>query len=127
MSEPERATIPISTKPQCPPDVPPEVSAEFARVVALLGSRAAPSDSDAILMYCTAWCTWRGAQATVAREGRVVSIGGTVAPHPALSIASQAHRELLVLAKELGLTPLSRGKIKVDDELEQLLQEAESE
>jgi P27 family predicted phage terminase small subunit len=104
----------VSNAPKCPTDAPPEVQTEFARLVAILGDRLRPEDEFALLMFATAWATWRNAQADVARDGRVVMSGGTACPHPALSVAHQAHRELLQLAKELGLSPAQRKRLRID-------------
>lgn len=104
-------SIPIRTGPSCPPDVPAEVAAEFNRVVQHLGRRAESADAYTILMFATAWTTWRKAQADVAEQGAVVMSGGTPCPHPALAVAHQAHGQLLALAKELGLTAASRKKL----------------
>lgn len=108
------ATIPLRTAPPCPPDTPPEVAAEFARVAGLIGERLRPEDEFALLMFATAWTTWRRAQADVARDGAVVMSGGTACPHPALSVAAQAHGQILALAKELGLSPAQRKRLKLD-------------
>ena len=106
-----KRTIPIKQTLPAPCELPPDEAAEYARLAEVLGERLKPEDAYPIAMLATAWVTWRTAQADVARDGRVVMSGGTACPHPALSVAAQAHSQIVQLAKELGLTPASRKKL----------------
>ncbi len=119
MPQRDRMTVPMNTGPTCPPDVPQEVRDEFDRLVGLLGVRATSADALALLMLATSWTTWRKATAEVARLGLVVMSGGTAIANPSLAIAAQAHRQIVELCRELGLTPTSRKKLapeEFDDE-----------
>jgi P27 family predicted phage terminase small subunit len=99
------------TRPACPADVPSEVATEFDRLAELLGSRGAPEDAYLLLLFAEAWTTWRSAQHQVAEQGSVVMSGGAAIPHPALSVAAQAHGQIVALARELGFSPAARAKL----------------
>src|SRR3954468_22977529 len=92
-------------------DMAPDVRAEFTRILSMLTTRLRPEDEYAVTMLATAWVTWRKAQADVEVQGRVVMSGGTAIANPALSVANQAHTQILALARELGLTPAARKKL----------------
>lgn len=111
MSRPEsRPTIPISTPLECPTGVPDDIRAEFEHLRGLLGARLHAENCHLLLMLATAWTTWRGAQADVARDGRIVMSGGTAIGHPALAIAHQAYGQIVTLSRELGISPASRKR-----------------
>jgi len=109
-----KKALPMHSPPVCPPEVPQDIRAEFDRLAKLLGERLRPEDSDLLLLYAAAWATWRSAQADVARDGRVVMSGGTAIPHPALTVAGQAHQQILALSRELGIGPSQRKRLKLD-------------
>jgi P27 family predicted phage terminase small subunit len=96
---------------KCPADVPPEVAAEFERIVGLMGERAVEADCLTVLMLAHSWTTWRKAIADVHKLGTVVMSGGTAIPNPSLGVAHQAHMQIVTLCKELGLTAASRKKV----------------
>ena len=106
-----RVTIPLKETPVCPLDATQDVQQEFARLLDLMGDRAASADSLALLMLATSWTTWRKATAEVARLGLVVMSGGCAISNPNLAIAAQAHNQVLTLCRELGLTPSARRKL----------------
>ncbi len=110
-----RVTIPLREMPSCPSDVPQDVKQEFARLLELMGDRAASTDALTLLMLATSWVTWRKATTEVARLGLVVMSGGTAIANPHLAVANQAHRQIVELCKELGLTPNARRKLQIED------------
>jgi P27 family predicted phage terminase small subunit len=91
------------------------VRKEFKRLLGLMGDRAASADALAILMLATSWITWRKATAEVARLGLVVMSGGTAIANPHLAVANTAHRQIVELCKELGLTPSARRKLDIEE------------
>ena len=106
-----RVKIPLPQRPTCPADASLEVAAEFARLVKLMDARATEADEITLLMLATSWLTWRRATAEVAKLGNVVMSGGTAIANPSLSVAHQAHGQIVTLCKELGLTAASRKKL----------------
>lgn len=103
-----------NTAPACPPDVPPEIAAEFDRLLEMMDGRATPADTITLLMLATSWTTWRRATAEIHRLGNVVMSGGMAVPNPSLSIAHQAHGQIVKLAKELCLTAASRKQLQAE-------------
>jgi P27 family predicted phage terminase small subunit len=93
-------------------ELPKDVATEVRRLVAELGARLRPEDEYAVIMLATAWATWKKAQADVESQGRVVMSGGTAIANPALTVAEKAGREIVTLARELGMTPAARKKLR---------------
>lgn len=96
--------------PKCPPDMPQDVRDEFARLHALMGTRAKDEDRNLLAMLAQSWVTWRKAQAQVAEFGITVMSGGCAISNPALSTAAQAHRQIVEISRELRITPSARKR-----------------
>ncbi len=75
------------------------------------------ADRPALAAYCTAWSRWVEAEAMVKKFGAIVKSPekGFPMKSPYLSIADQAMETMRKLLVEFGLTPSSRGRIKVPD------------
>jgi P27 family predicted phage terminase small subunit len=105
----------MTTIPTYSPDLPEDVRQQFDRLVSLMDGRATPADAITLTMLATSLTTWQKATAEVARLGNVVMSGGTAIANPSLGIAAQAHRQIVELCRELGLTAASRRKLAPPD------------
>src|SRR4051812_37243835 len=90
---------------------------EWQRVLSLIAAACAVAqpDADVIAAYCETLVLFRQAVAQVARDGITYTAdGGLVKRQPAVSIASDARKDLLRLAGELGMTPIARQRLRID-------------
>jgi P27 family predicted phage terminase small subunit len=72
-------------------------------------------DVDALAIYCASWSMWVEAEKQLEEQGLTVpGRSGTMKANPWLAVANQARRQMLAMAQEFGMTPLSRGRIKVE-------------
>jgi P27 family predicted phage terminase small subunit len=70
-------------------------------------------DRDALMLYCSTWSRYVAAAAKVQDLGLVVSSpAGVPIQNPFLSVLNVAMSQLVVLAKQLGLTPAARGDLR---------------
>jgi P27 family predicted phage terminase small subunit len=115
----EREPAPIPGTPDPPEWLDAEAKAEWARVVLDLQAMGLLSRADrpAIAAYCTVWSRWVEAEAMVKKFGSIVKSPekGFPMKSPYLSIADQAMEAMRKYLVEFGLTPSSRGRIKVPD------------
>ena len=110
-------------KPIVPPRPPtwlsPVAKAEWKRVtrdLARLGIIHPVLDVTILACYCSTYSLWRDATAQVTAEGMTYKTdAGLVKRHPGVAIAAQAARDLLSFGAELGLSPISRTKLRVDE------------
>jgi P27 family predicted phage terminase small subunit len=90
---------------------------EWDRVIALVagaGAIAKP-DADVLAAYCETLVIFRAATQELRRDGITYEAdGGLVKRHPSTSIAAEARKDLIRYAAELGLTPISRQRLKVE-------------
>ena len=120
------ARDPIFTPPEGFPTPPDSLSrdelAEWEKVCALLSERRAltPADATAIELYCVTLVAWRNERILLEQEGSLINftmfksgheITNTV-PNPRSKVCRNLARQLLDLAKELGITPRSRAAVK---------------
>jgi P27 family predicted phage terminase small subunit len=106
----------VEGEPEAPGNLEGEALAEWGRVVAELKSMGVLSRTDrAILVrYTTAWDRHRMAVNAIKRYGLVVkSAGGSLKSNPATNLANQCDAIMLRCLAEMGLSPASRGKVKV--------------
>jgi P27 family predicted phage terminase small subunit len=89
----------------------PVASAEWDAVVADLDARGvlARSDRGILAAYCNAYSRLAGLAGSASTLTAPAYGGKSVKANPAMRLASQAARELAAFARELGLTPASRG------------------
>jgi P27 family predicted phage terminase small subunit len=115
----DREPPPLEGVPEPPDWLDAEAQAEWGRVTADLLSMGLLSRADrpALAAYCTAWSRWVEAEAMVKKYGSIVKSPDKGFPmkSPYLSIADQALETMRKLLVEFGLTPSSRGRIKVPD------------
>lgn len=83
-------------------------------------------DTGALALYCQAFDQWREAQNKLKRAQLVVTNSrGDEVVSPWVRVSNMAVQQMVRLASELGITPASRSRIKVEppqeeDEFEQL-------
>jgi P27 family predicted phage terminase small subunit len=120
-----RARRPEATgeRPRMPRDLTPNQRTTWREIVSLLSARGTltAGDGPAIVAYAEVAERLRLAQEALTREGLVVQItvldkkGRPVThskPNPYVRIAEQAERMLHAYRRELGLTPLTRDRVK---------------
>lgn len=66
-------------------------------------------DVDAVAEYCATFAIWRKAVETLDREGITLE----ARKHPAAGIADAAVKTLLAIAREIGLTAVSRQRLNL--------------
>ncbi len=101
----------------CPSWMPKEAKKEWRRVVKLLqseGKEFTQKDVKAMEAYCTNYAKWKQCETVLAETGMTMSVGenGYIQQRPEVSIANKAQQEMRAWAKELGLTPASRQRMK---------------
>jgi P27 family predicted phage terminase small subunit len=107
---------PTPGKPSCPRWLSPSARAEWRRVAPELDRMGLLTilDRAALAAYCTAYARWQEANAVLAREGMVIpGWRGALRKHPCVTIMRAAEATMRGFAVELGLTPLSRGRLSV--------------
>lgn len=103
--------------PTCPDHLGPIAREEWDRVTKLLGpAKLAPPEARAALAgYATAWQRWVEAEEQLKTLGPVVkSPNGYPIQNPYLSIANTALKQVKEFMTELGMTPSSRSRIKLN-------------
>ena len=72
-------------------------------------------DLDALQNYCEAWSLYREAMRTIEKDG--ITYEGINGPrkHPAVQIAETSWKTMLALQERLGLTPLARQRLRIED------------
>ena len=77
-------------------------------------------DGVALGLLCETFVQYQAARRVVEREGMLAtSEKGTAYQHPALGIANGARREMLTWAREFGMTPSARSRIRVETKEEE--------
>lgn len=99
--------------PEPPEWLSDEATAEWRRVVPGLVRLdiLKPEDRAVLVAYCETWATFVDATQVVRYEGLTIEAKQGTLPHPAVSIARNAGRELRVFAAHFGLTPSSEGAV----------------
>jgi P27 family predicted phage terminase small subunit len=113
------------------PDAPAQLSdaekSVWDSVVVLLEHRRAltPGDATALMLYCQVFVELRAERALLDREGRVETVskldrlGREIlirATNPRVRIVRDLERQLFMIVKELGLTPLRRHNVRATKE-----------
>ena len=101
----------------CPPELTdPEAIAEWHRTIAPAVGTGHVTSADRVfaIAHCELWATWRSQLADALRHPHVVAVGQHQHPMPNPARV-MSNKTLLILAKvdaELGLTPVSRTRVK---------------
>jgi P27 family predicted phage terminase small subunit len=73
-----------------------------------------PLDANVLAMYCMAWARWVEAEEQLTRIGPVVKTkNGNLIQNPYLAVANRAMDQMLLYARELGMTPSARSRIQL--------------
>ncbi len=90
---------------------------EWDRAVAAMPWLYTAADIPTLTVYVVAWVMFRNALAQVAREGSFTtgSMGQRVS-HPCLGIASTQAEIILRAADRLGMSPIARSRLAVQDQ-----------
>ncbi len=73
-----------------------------------------PLDANVLAMYCMAWARWVEAEEQLTRIGPVVKTkNGNLIQNPYLAVANKSMEQMLLYARELGMTPSSRSRIQL--------------
>lgn len=111
----------LAAIPRPPSWLGKDAKAEWRRVVPLLVERRILTDGDlgTVANYANAIGTVRAAQAELARTGLCfVTSSGQMKRNPAAGIVAEFSGLALRLAAELGLTPVSRSRPAIRDDLD---------
>lgn len=96
-----------------------DARAEWKRVMPSLVSRRILTEADlgSLENYCMAMAIVRQMERVLRKEGcTYVDAKGSIKRHPATAIFADSMNRARLLACELGLTPVSRGRPEVDDD-----------
>lgn len=104
--------------PKMPTWLPAEAQAEWRRVLPILKEMGTVSaaDQSIIASYCLAVADLQIASEILDRDGMTVPGEGSLRPHPACGIQRHAMHAIRILGGELGLSPMSRGRLRVPHE-----------
>ena len=107
------ASAPVKKIPRTPPAMlTGHASAEWRRIVPLLGDRVNQLDHAVLVAYCLVFARFVEAEAEIAESGLfVVTPNGYRGQAPAVPISGKALGLVHKLARELGLTPDARSKL----------------
>jgi P27 family predicted phage terminase small subunit len=73
-----------------------------------------PLDANVLAMYCIAYARWLEAEEQLTRIGPVVKTkNGNLIQNPYLAVANRAMEQMLLYARELGMTPSARSRIQL--------------
>ena len=85
-----------------------------AKILAEEGKDFTDKDLKALEAYCTNYAKWQRCEQIIDEKGYSMEVGdnGYEQQRPEVSIANKAQTELRAWAKELGLTPAARQRMK---------------
>lgn len=109
--------------PACPSWVPAEGRREWRRLVPILDRAGVLSHLDRAVLasFCTTYARLVEAEKAISDRGILVEgYRGSIVKNPAVQVARDARAALVVLARELGLSPKAREALRVplDDDIE---------
>lgn len=105
------------TLPRCPSHLDAEAKREWRRIAKELHRLGILDgiDRHALAAFCKCWSLWVKAEQQLAGEDLVVmSDKGNLYQNPIVGVARQAMKDMVDMAREFGMTPASRTRIKVD-------------
>lgn len=92
--------------------------AEWRRIMPALTKRRLLTETDLAQLesYCVAVGMAREAEAEIARDGIVIDAPQGKKRHPAVGVMHASMAEARRIAAEFGLTPVSRARLKTEEE-----------
>ncbi len=102
--------------PYCPRGLDPMAKREWHRIkreYQRLGV-VTPLDAGALAAYCQSFATWRKAEKQLAAEGFVILTARGMVANPLANISHKALSQMRYYMVELGLTPSSRSRIRIE-------------
>ena len=102
--------------PKIPSWLPESARAEWRRVAATLKSSGllSPIDAGVLTSYVLAVAEVRACTERLEAEGLTIDAHGQIIPHPLLKARAAAQQRVRSLGMELGLTPVSRKRARVE-------------
>jgi P27 family predicted phage terminase small subunit len=102
--------------PAAPTWLSDEARAEWDRLLELIatGGAIAQPDADVLAMFVSTLVTYRKAVGEIQTNGITFRTSKGIKRNPAVAVASDARKDLLRLASELGLTPISRQRLRIE-------------
>lgn len=92
----------------------------WSRLSAILDEMklSARADSEAAMLYCVAYSTWRKALVIVAKEGFSVETDSTTKAHPLFPVIAESARQMHRVLSQFGMTPSARAGLHVESKAE---------
>lgn len=102
----------------CPEFLTGEAASEWNRTIvpAIETGQITAADRAGAIAHCELWATWREQLEEAAKHSHVVAVGPNKhpMPNPARTMANKTLQLLLKTDAELGCTPSSRSRVKVE-------------
>jgi P27 family predicted phage terminase small subunit len=116
---------------KCPSWLDKEAKKEWKRILKELENEDLKAlDVKALEGYCQSYSKWKKSEEYLQEKGNTFETpNGYIMPRPEVAIANKAQAEMRAWAKELGLTPASRTRMKpnatpseeIDEEMEGMI------
>lgn len=118
MAKEEKKTEKNKTKP-CPKWLSDAAKKEWRRIAKIFAEEEkefTDKDLKALEAYCTNYAKWQKCEQIIDEKGYSMEVGdnGYEQQRPEVSIANKAQTEMRAWAKELGLTPAARQRMKAE-------------
>ena len=113
----DREPKPPAAIPKCPKHLDKEARSEWNRMVKELEPVGLLTNLDKTVfaIYCESFSTWAQAAKKIQEMGMVrITKNGFTEQNPYFPIANKAKEQMMKALIELGMTPSSRSRIKVD-------------
>ena len=118
MAKEEKKTEKNKPKP-CPKWLSDAAKKEWRRIAKIFAEEEkefTDKDLKALEAYCTNYAKWQKCEQIIDEKGYSMEVGdnGYEQQRPEVSIANKAQTEMRAWAKELGLTPAARQRMKAE-------------
>lgn len=118
MAKEEKKTEKNKQKP-CPKWLSDAAKKEWRRIAKIFAEEEkefTDKDLKALEAYCTNYAKWQKCEQIIDEKGYSMEVGdnGYEQQRPEVSIANKAQTEMRAWAKELGLTPAARQRMKAE-------------
>ena len=115
MANEEKKTEKNKPKP-CPKWLSDAAKKEWRRIAKIFAEEEKEFTDKALEAYCTNYAKWQKCEQIIDEKGYSMEVGdnGYEQQRPEVSIANKAQTEMRAWAKELGLTPAARQRMKAE-------------